>query len=306
MSKNITNVFTIDVEDWFHILDLEQGIDRADWSRQESRVERNTERLLDLLRQHRTHATCFVLGWIAEHYPALVKTLDAEGHEIAAHGYAHELIYERGPEDLRSDLQRSIELLGTIVGRPPLGYRAPGFSITKDCLWAFSIMADLGLKYDSSVFPAPRGHGGLEDGCPRPHRIQIDDARWLVELPMSTTRVCGRRVAYCGGGYLRLFPLTLIRAAIRKANSQGVPVILYIHPRDIDPDQPRIAMPLGRRVKSYVGLRTTYDKLNALLGEFPFDRADRVIESLDLEAAPVVRLAATRPCSPDHCEASEI
>jgi polysaccharide deacetylase family protein (PEP-CTERM system associated) len=299
MSNDIVNIFSIDVEDWFHILDLKQGVDRDAWIDQESRVERNTERLLDLVRRHETQVTCFVLGWIAEHYPSLVETIYREGHEIATHGYGHQLVYEQSLDQFRQDLKRSCEVLRSTPFGPPLGYRAPGFSITKDSLWAFSILADLGLTYDSSVFPAARTHGGLQNSCSSPYRIQVGGGRSLIELPISTTRVCGRPVAYCGGGYLRLFPLKFIFREIRKANAMGLPVVLYIHPRDIDPGQPRIPMPPMRRLKSYIGLHKTYDKLNAILQEFPFGRADRVIDNLKLDETPLVRISAGTMLSVD-------
>ncbi len=291
MSNNIVNIFSIDVEDWFHILDLKNGIGFDMWSKQPSRVEQNTEQLLDLMRRHETKATCFILGWIAEHYPALVETIYREGHEIATHGYSHQLVYEQNPQQFREDLKRSCDLLKSTPFGPPLGYRAPGFSITEDSLWAFSIMADLGLTYDSSVFPAARTHGGLHNSSRSPYRIQVDGGRSLTEFPISTTKICGKPVAYCGGGYLRLFPRKFICREIRKMNAKGIPVILYIHPRDIDPGQPRIPMPPVRRFKTYIGMRKTLDKLNAILQEFPFDRADRVINNLEIEESPLFRIS---------------
>lgn len=292
MPDEIVNVFSIDVEDWFHILDLKTGVPRHTWLAQDSRVERNTERLLHLLRRHGTYATCFILGWIAEHYPSLVETIYLEGHEVATHGYGHELVYDQGPDPFRADVERSIELLKSLLFVQPQGYRAPGFSVTRETLWVFSILAELGLAYDSSIFPAARGHGGLQGAYPSAHRIELDRKRHLIELPISTTTMLGRRVAYCGGGYLRALPLRFISSAIREANAIGIPVVLYIHPRDIDPHQPRIPMPRIRRFKSYVGLNRAYDKLNALIQEFPFGRADRLVERLQSEQIPRVRVSS--------------
>ncbi len=290
MSAEVTNVFSVDVEDWFHILDLDRGIARDDWSNQESRVEQNTSRLLDLLERHRTSATCFVLGWIAERHPGLIRAIDRQGHEIATHGYGHELIYELGADAFRNDVTRSLEVLGSIVGTQPRGYRAPGFSVTEETPWAFSVLGELGINYDSSVFPAVRGHGGIPGGQTTPYRIELAEDRELVELPITTAEVLGRRVAYCGGGYLRLFPLAFISRAIRRANRAGISVVLYVHPRDIDPDQFRIPMSAVRRFKSYVGLRKAHDKLNALLQEFPFGRADQLVASLASDDLPRIRL----------------
>jgi polysaccharide deacetylase family protein (PEP-CTERM system associated) len=295
MTTEIANVFSIDVEDWFHVLDLEQGIAPQQWSDQESRVERNTNRLLELLDNYNVHATCFVLGWVAEHHRSLVETIHQQGHEIATHGYGHELICEQSPDRFRADIRRSINVLEATVGFRPRGYRAPGFSITKNTLWALSILAESDLVYDSSLFPTTRGHGGLPGGCPTPHRIELDHQRHLVELPIATTTLFGRRIAYCGGGYLRLFPLKFICRAIQTANMAGIPVMLYIHPRDIDPDQPRIPMPATRRFKSYVGLRTAHQKLNSLLAEFAFGRADRLVESLGTDRIPIVRMSSELP-----------
>ena len=292
MTPQVTNVFSIDVEDWFHILDLEQGVPSEYWQDQDSRVEGNTRRLLDLLRRHNTHATWFVLGWIAERYPAMVQEIHLEGHEIATHGFGHGLVYEQSPEVFRADVERSIQVIEGITSVRPRGYRAPGFSLTMQSLWAFSILSSLGLSYDSSLFPATRGHGGLPGSNPLPHRIDLDDERHLVELPIATTSLCGKRIAYCGGGYLRLLPLAFARRIIRRTNAQGIPVVLYIHPRDIDPNQPRISMPVARRFKTYVGLRKTYDKVNVLLQEFSFGTAGRLLASVSIDELPGVRVSS--------------
>jgi polysaccharide deacetylase family protein (PEP-CTERM system associated) len=292
VTPQVENVFSVDVEDWFHILDIEEGVPPEAWQDQESRVEENTRRLLGLLRRHDTHATWFVLGWIAERYPALVKEIHREGHEIATHGFGHGLIYEQTPDVFRADVERSIQAIEGITLVRPRGYRAPGFSLTTQSLWALSVLSSLGLSYDSSLFPARRGHGGLPGSNPLPHRIDLDDERRLVELPIATTSLCGRRIAYCGGGYLRLLPLAFIRRMIRRSNAEGIPVVLYIHPRDIDPDQPRMPLPVARRFKSYVGLRKTYDKVSALLEEFPFGTAAGLLESVSIDELPGVRISS--------------
>ena len=189
---------------------------------------------------------------------------------MASHGYGHELVPLLGPENFRADLERSIEAIEEASGTRPAGYRAPGFSISQREHWALDIVAELGLQFDSSIFPAERAHGGAPGADRLPHELALPSGRRLRECPISVTRILGREMAYCGGGYLRLFPYRFIRSRIAAANARGEPVVLYIHPRDIDPDQPRIEMPAGRRFKSYVGLGGAYEKLRRLLAEFRF------------------------------------
>jgi len=162
----------------------------------------------------------------------------------------------------------------------PVGYRAPGFSISEDALWALEILADFGIRFDSSIFPTRRAHGGFPGANPLPHRITLPSGTSLMEFPISVTSLMGRRLAYCGGGYLRLFPYSFIRSQIAAANARGESVMLYIHPRDIDPDQPRLRMPPHRRFRSYVNLHTTYEKLRRLLGDFPFGTASEALQSV--------------------------
>ncbi len=270
MSRNVLNAMSIDVEDWFHILEVEQVPAQADWAGLPSVVERNTERLLGLLEETGSGCTGFLLGWIAEHHPQLAKRVAEAGCEIATHGYAHELVREIGPERFRADVERSIDVIEGVTGRRPVGYRAPGFSITEDARdWAFEVLADLGMSFDSSIFPGRSGHGGIAGADARPHAIAVSGGRQVQEFPISVTSLFGRDVAF-GGGYLRLLPYRFLKARIEQANREGVPVVVYVHPRDIDPDHPRIDMPLPRRFRSYVGLHTAYDKLRRLLEEFRF------------------------------------
>ena len=274
----VQNVFSIDVEDWFHILDIDQAFPMHEWDRLESRVERNTDRLLALLDRFGVRCTCFILGWIAERHPALVKRIRDAGHEIASHGYAHRLVYEQDPESLHQDLKQSISTLRDATGCTPGGYRAPGFSISRNTEWAFDVIAEAGFWYDSSVFPAYRDHGGMISAEPHIHERRLSNGRFLLELPIGTTRFMGYDFAYCGGGYLRAFPYRFIASRIRKANAGGKPAVVYIHPRDIDPDQPRFDMPLKRRLKSYLNLDTTLEKLTCLLNDFSFTTASDVLE----------------------------
>ncbi len=276
--QSVTNAFTIDVEAWFNILDIPGAPDREDWPNLDDRETRTTTALFDLLDRHGAKATCFFLGWTAEHRPGLLEEALRRGHEIACHGYAHELLYELTPEQFREDLERCKELIVRVTGKTPLGYRVPGFSLTERTPWAFEVLADAGFDYDSSIFPGKRGHGGMPSAPRLPHMVELPDGRAIREFPISVRRVLGRPVAYVGGGYLRLFPYWLIRRWVRQANAAGESVILYIHPSDIDPGKPRLPMPLHRRFKSYVNLHTTLGKLDKLLTDFRWSTTMDVLD----------------------------
>lgn len=262
-------ILSVDVEDWFHILDLENELSLDRWGSLPSRVERNFHRLLVLLSDHGVTATMFFLGWIAERFPRLVREAQAGGHEIASHSYAHRLLYTMTPQEFVADTCRARSLLQDISGEPVAGYRAPGFSVTAETPWFFDCLAETGHSYDCSVFPARRGHGGLPTAQVAPWLV-ANSTEGLVELPVSVVEILGQRVCFFGGGYLRLFPSAVIHAMVRRVHAQGRPVIVYLHPRDIDPAQPRLAMPLRRQFKCYINLDTTFDKLRRLLIEFPF------------------------------------
>lgn len=269
----LENIFSIDVEDWFHILDLPEAPPLAKWAALESRVERNFLRLLDVLEAGQVHATCFFLGWIAERFPELVRGAAQRGHEVASHGYGHQLAYTQSRAQFREDVRRTKSLLEQITGGAVRGYRAPGFSIVESNLWAFAELVEAGYEYDSSIFPAARAHGGLSGAVMRPHVLGTE-AGDLLEFPMTVAEVLGKRMCFFGGGYFRLFPYWLIRRKAREVNGGGRPVIYYVHPREVDPGHPRIPMGALRRFKSYVNLDTTEAKLRALIEEqtlLPFE-----------------------------------
>ncbi len=262
-------VLSIDVEDWFHILDS-PATPRIDaWATLESRVAANMERLLDLLERTRVRATLFWLGWIAERYKNLVRRCMQDGHEIASHGYGHVLAYEVGRDAFREDLARASGILGDITGEAPRGFRAAGFGITDEAEWAFDVIRGVGHDYDSSVFPTARGHGGMARAPLIPHVVETQ-AGPLVECPLSAVEVAGRRLALFGGGYLRLAPQWLIRWGIDRLWAAGQPLIIYVHPREVDPDHPRLPLSLKRRFKSYVNLKSTLPKLDWLCSEYTF------------------------------------
>jgi polysaccharide deacetylase family protein (PEP-CTERM system associated) len=260
----MSNILSVDVEDWFHILDLAAEPPVATWGELESRVERNFYVLLDAFERHGQQVTCFFLGWIAERYPYLVREAIRRGHEIASHGNLHQLVYLQTPQGFRADIRHAKSVLEDIAGAPVEGYRAPGFSVVRATPWALEEIAAASYTYDSSIFPAARGHGGFAGAPLHPHRITTPSGD-LIEFPVSVASVLGRRICFFGGGYLRLFPWPVIARMARQVVADGRPVVYYLHPREIDPDQPRLPMPAVRRLKSYVNLSTTAGKLERLL-----------------------------------------
>ncbi|SRR5581483_545065 len=265
---NQASIFSVDVEDWFHILDVASAPPLASWHTLPSRVEKNFYRLLDLFSAHQARVTCFFLGWVGERLPQLVREAVARGHEIASHGYAHRLVYQMTRQEFFDDALRSRKLLEDISATPVSGYRSAGFSVTENTLWFFDALAEAGYQYDSSVFPAARGHGGMENGCREPHRL-VHSAGSILEFPITVADLLGKSVCFFGGGYLRLFPYWLIRRKTRQVLAEGRPVVFYIHPREIDPAHPRLPMGAARRFKSYINLATTERKLNRILKDFP-------------------------------------
>src|SRR5215472_2545538 len=258
------SMLSVDVEDWFHILEVASAPDMSQWDTLPSRVERNFQKLLDLFSEKKIQVTCFFLGYVAARFPWLVEEAHGRGHEIASHGYAHRLIYSMTPQAFVEDARRSREILENIVGQPVVGYRAPGFSVTADTPWFFEKLLEAGYRYDSSVFPAPRQHGGLNTSLYAPHLT----AEHLMEFPITVTTVAGQRFCFFGGGYLRLFPYAVVRKMCRRVLAENRPVVFYIHPREIDPDHPRLRVGMKRAFKSYINLRTTEPKLRNILDDF--------------------------------------
>lgn len=274
MSAPADNILTVDVEDWFHILEVDSAcaLDRSRWPGLESRVVANTDALLAICAETGTRATFFVVGWVASRHPELVRRIAAAGHELGSHSYWHEVMRGHDRRSLAADLGGSRKLLEDLSGQPVRGFRAPGNSITPQTAWAFDVIAEQGYAYDSSLCPGVSSHGGYPSPFLGPHLVRCN-AGELAEIPSSTATIAGRRIPYAGGGYLRLFPYPLIRACLRADNRAGRPANVYVHPREIDPGQPRMELPWKRRFKYYVGLRTTAAKLRALLREERFTSA---------------------------------
>lgn len=291
MPDDILNALTVDVEDYFQVSVFERRIDRRSWHLYESRVVRNTERLLALFDRHGVRGTFFILGWVADQFPELVKSIDLAGHEIASHSYWHRLIYELTPEQFARDLTRSCDVLEQAIGKKVTGYRAPSFSVTCRSLWALPILAEQGIKIDSSIFPVMHDRYGIPT-APRFVHSRAADSWQLWEFPPSTTRLAGRNLPVGGGGYFRLFPLSWTIGCLRTINSRyGRPFMFYIHPWEVDPQQPRVhASNLIGRWRHRVNLHTTERKLDCLLREFRFGTVTESIAAYQL-AAPVTTAA---------------
>lgn len=269
---------SVDLEDWFCVYNLSGLIAYADWDRCESRVERSTMRLLNLFQKHRTEATFFVLGWVADRFPDLVKEIERQGHELATHGYSHRLLTLMQPEEFRGDLQRSLEVLSKASSQEVRGFRAPSFSLTRQTLWAADILRECGIQYDSSVFPVGfHPDYGIADASLSPYRL----ANGLTELPMSVAEVLGQRIPCSGGGYFRLYPYAVSRRLMRRCNRQGRSVIFYLHPWEIDPEQPRVkGLSWSKRFRHYENLDRTAERLERLLSEFSFTSARKLLADL--------------------------
>ena len=265
MTRPLQNALTVDFEDWFQGLEIPP----AGWAGFEDRIEVGARRLLALLAEQKTHATFFVLGTVAEKHPGLVREIADAGHEVGTHGWSHTMIYRMTPESFSAELQRSIDLLADLSGRPVLGHRAPFFSITRQSLWALEILAQCGIRYDSSVFPVLNYRYGIEDAPRWPYQVQ-DGERSLTEFPITTWRLFGRNVPVAGGAYFRIMPYAFTRAAFRAINRSGHAATFYIHPWELDPEHPRIPLPRRIAVTHYANLEATEPRMRRLLSDFSF------------------------------------
>jgi polysaccharide deacetylase family protein (PEP-CTERM system associated) len=280
----ISNALTIDVEDYFHVTAFEKHINPEDWNNFPLRVVDNTMKILDLLDTYSTMATFFVLGWVAERCPSLVREIHKRGHEIACHGYGHRLVYRTGIENFRIDIRRARSILEDICGERVNGYRAPSYSITKDSLWALDVLIEEGFTYDSSIFPILHDLYGVPDAHRFPHEIVRQSGR-IREFPMTTMEIgvsdMRYRIPVAGGGYLRLFPLCFMKRAIHCVNDdEGQPVVFYFHPWEIDPGQPRIRAGLRSRFRHYLNLKKTFDKVSDILCSFRFAPMKVVLDAV--------------------------
>jgi polysaccharide deacetylase family protein (PEP-CTERM system associated) len=274
------NALTIDVEDYYHVAAFDSVVRFADWERYESRVEKNTLRILDLLDEHATKATFFVLGWVLERSPGLIRTIAVRGHEVASHGYAHQRIYTQTPAQFRAETQRSKSMLEDTLGQPIHGYRAASYSITRQSLWALDVLREAGFVYDSSIFPIRHDLYGIPNHSRFCSVLPGQNGSSLIEFPLSTLRLGGTNFPIAGGGYLRLFPYAYTRWGMRYLNRrEGQPAVVYLHPWELDPAQPRL--PGGRlsRFRHYTNLHKMEERFVRLLQDFSFGTMSEVLRT---------------------------
>ncbi len=280
MDTSFRNALTIDVEDYFQVAAFAGQVDPRDWGGFKLRVEQNTHQLLDLFDEQDLKATFFVLGWVAERCPGLVRSIAGRGHEVACHGYSHQLVYSQTAAVFREETIRSKACLEDQAQARVLGYRAASYSITKGSLWALDVLAELGFDYDSSIFPVRHDRYGIP-GSPRwPYRLETLQGGSLVEFPPSTLSILGYLLPVAGGGYFRLYPYWFSRFALARLNrSADRPFIFYLHPWEIDPEQPRIPAGWLSRFRHYLNLDKCESRLRRLLRDFGFARVCDVLEA---------------------------
>ena len=275
------NALSIDVEDYFHVAALAPSVARDSWHSRDYRVEANVDRLLSLFAKRHARATFFVLGWVAEKSPDMVKRIAAAGHEVASHGYSHDLIYRQTPEVFREETLRSKRHLEDLLGLPVRGYRAASFSIMQRSLWALDTLIDLGFEYDSSVFPIRHDRYGMPDVNPAPALLAGPSGRSIVEFPMSVAQWGPVKLPVSGGGYFRIFPYALTKLGLKRINQQR-PFVFYLHPWEVDPGQPRIEASRLSRFRHYTNLDVCAARLDQLLRDFKFDSMEAVLSQMGL------------------------
>ena len=313
------NILTFDVEEWFHLLDFDGTRTEDEWGKYEVRIYENVDRILDILERTNTKATFFIIGWVAKTYPDVVKKIAAK-YQIGTHTMNHQLVWQQSQQEFRDDVESSVKLLQDITGQPVECFRAPGFSIRESEAWAFDILADIGIKYDCSIFPAHHAHGGMASyGAPVPSLIKRGDVM-MKEFPVTSKTVMGKKIIFSGGGYFRLVPYSLLKSwSAECANGYqnhmvpriwhdkdgkvmmgkyGLPetrnvgyLLAYVHPRDLDGGQPILeGLPWKRKFKSYVGTKGAAEKLRHYLKDFRFTDVKTAAESICWEKVPVVEL----------------
>lgn len=276
------NAMTVDVEDWFQVSAFASTISRSQWQSMELRVERNTDRILEIFDDHSVKATFFVLGWVAERCGSIVRKIGEAGHEVACHGYSHRLVYEQSPEEFLEETKRAKGTIEDQAQRSIRGYRAASYSIIRESLWALDILRDCGFVYDSSIFPVRHDRYGIPDALQWPHEIETPQGGRLVEFPLTTAKIAGIRLPVAGGGYFRIYPYWLTRFGLRKVNRLGRPCIFYLHPWEIDVEQPKVQASWLSRFRHYHNLEKSESRLGRLLEDFRFSRVDTVLEELNL------------------------
>jgi polysaccharide deacetylase family protein (PEP-CTERM system associated) len=274
-------ILSFDIEDWFCVSNMQKQMPFERWSECQPRIRIGTDFILDALRCRGIRATFFILGWIAERHPDLVRDIANDGHEIASHGYAHRRIGEFGKHSLREDVTRSIDAIHAACGVRPRGFRAPSFSVTRDTLWALEVLAECGIQYDSSIYPVFHPEYGIPD-----FPANIRQLGPIVEIPLTTARVASQQLAISGGGYFRIYPYRATRHLLQKANAIR-PAVMYFQPWEFDPDQPRIPMPILARLRHYTGLKSNRSKFLRLLDEHEFCAIEDCLVGMGMLASPL-------------------
>jgi len=273
----VVNAMTIDVEDYFQVSAFDDVVKREEWEGRPSRVVSNTMRLLHLFDEYSVKSTFFVLGWVADRFPGLVRDIAAGGHELASHGYGHRIVYSQTPHEFREDVRRAKATIENVSGHVVTGYRAPSFSITKNSLWALDVLVEEGYRYDASIFPIRHDRYGIPD-APRHRHVLTRPAGTLTEAPGSTVRVLGSNLPVAGGGYFRILPYWWTKWGIARLNrTEGQPAIFYLHPWEIDPEQPRLHASRLSRFRHYRNLDKAEARLKRLLTDFRFGMLKDVI-----------------------------
>lgn len=265
------NLLTVDLEEWYVVEALVDRLEVDEWPRLQSTVDRNTRRLLDLFARKRVQATFFLLGWVAERHPELMRLIADHGHEIACHSYSHRRVDTMTRESFREDTQRALDAISATTGIRPIGYRAPSWSINETDRWALEVLSEMDFEYDSSVFPIKHDLYGIPQGPRDMVKLELENGRSILEIPASTHRFMGQNMPLGGGGYLRHSPYWHTRRMIRKLNRDGRPAIVYIHPWEIDPNPPEIpGLSSVQKLRMYGSTDTLEMKLDRLLEEFEF------------------------------------
>ncbi|MDC3319271.1 polysaccharide deacetylase family protein [Flavobacteriaceae bacterium] len=281
------NILTFDIEEWFHLLDNDSTKSVNQWNSFESRIHYGMNLIYDILDKYQVKATFFVVGWIAEKYPEIIREISCRGFEIGSHTHFHQLVYEQDRQKFYNDVEKSIKILEDCTGNTIRSFRAPGFSITKNNLWAFEVLHELGITKDSSVFPAGRAHGGLKSfGSAIPSVIEYNGLK-LKEFPINTHTILGKPFIFSGGGYFRLLPYKIIKKFTLQSNY----VMTYFHPRDFDIEQPMVpGLTYSRRFKSYVGIKNCKPKLERWLNDFNFIDLNQADQLINWNQVPVIKL----------------
>ena len=269
MNNKIINALTIDVEDYFHVAALSESIKVTEWDSHKSRVVKNTNLILDLFDKANTKGTFFILGWEAERQPELVKEIHNRGHEVASHGYSHQLVYGQTPELFREETIKSKQILENLIQEEVIGYRAASYSITKKSLWALDILVELGFKYDSSIFPVRHDRYGIPDANPEPHVMELSNNKSIIEFPLTTSNFMGKKLPIAGGGYFRIFPYWFFKWQFGNA-VKSRPGVFYLHPWEVDPEQPKIEASRLSKFRHYRNLDKTESRLSDMLSSFSF------------------------------------